>query len=191
AGGRGAATDNDGSSVRLRARDQGLVLDLELHATKPLVLHGERGLSAKSAEPGNASYYIGYTRMAARGRIGMEGSGVEAVGEAWFDHEWSTSALGSGALGWDWWSLQLDDGRELMFFEIRQADGSREAASSGTLVAADGRTRRLRAADIETTVLARWTSPRSGASYPARWRMLVPSEELGLEIEPLVADQEM
>ena len=185
------ATSADAASVRLRARDQGLVVDLELRATKPLVLHGDRGLSAKSAEPGNASYYVGYTRLSARGRIGTDGRGAEATGEAWFDHEWSTSALGPGALGWDWWSLQLGDGRELMFFEIRRQDGSRDAASSGTLVAADGRTRWLRAADVETTVLGRWTSPRSAASYPARWRMLVPSEELELEIEPLVADQEM
>jgi len=181
----------DGATVRLRARDHGLVLDLELRAEKPLVLHGDRGLSAKSAEPGNASYYVGYTRMAARGGIGTTGALVEADGDAWFDHEWSTSALGPKAVGWDWWSLQLDDGRELMFFEIRQADGSRDPASSGTLVAADGRTRRLRAEDVETAALARWTSPRSGASYPARWRLRIPSEGLELEIEPLVADQEM
>lgn len=185
------ATSADGASVRLRARDQGLVVDLELRATKPLVLHGDRGLSVKSGEPGNASYYVGYTRMSARGRIGTDGRGAEAAGEAWFDHEWSTSALGPKAVGWDWWSLQLDDGRELMFFEIRQADGGRDAASSGTLVAADGRTRRLQATDVETTVLARWTSPRSGASYPARWRVRVPSEGLELAVEPLVADQEM
>ena len=132
-------TSADGSSVRLQARDQGLVLDLELRATKPLVLHGDRGLSAKSAEPGNASYYVVVhaddgARPDRHGR-----SGAEATGEAWFDHEWSTSALGPGAVGWDWWSLQLDDGRELMFFEIRRQDGGRDAASSGTLVAADGR----------------------------------------------------
>jgi len=185
------ARSADGASVRLRARDQGLVLDLELRATKPLVLHGDRGLSAKSAEPGNASYYVGYTRMAARGRIGTDGAGAEAAGEAWFDHEWSTSALGAGAVGWDWWSLQLDDGRELMFFEIRRQDGARDAASSGTLVAADGKTRRLGAAEVEAEVLGHWTSPRSNASYPARWRIRVPSEDLELEIEPLVADQEM
>jgi predicted secreted hydrolase len=185
------AASADGASVRVRARDGRLVLDLELRATKPLVLHGERGLSAKSSEPGNASYYIGYTRMAARGRIGTEGSGVEASGEAWFDHEWSTSALGKGALGWDWWSLQLDDGRELMFFEIRRQDGTRDPASSGTLVAPDGRTRRLAAADVEAAVLARWTSPRSGASYPSRWQLQLASEELELDVEPLVADQEM
>jgi predicted secreted hydrolase len=185
------ATRADGSAVRLRARDQGLVLDLELGATKPLVLHGDRGLSAKSAEPGNASYYVGYTRLRASGRIGTDGSGASAQGEAWFDHEWSTSALGAGAIGWDWWSLQLDDGRELMLFEIRQKDGGRDPASGGTLVAADGRSRRLSAADVETTALGHWTSPRSGASYPARWRLRIPSEGIELEVEPLVADQEM
>ena len=181
----------DGSSVHLTAQDQGLVLDLELRATKPLVLHGDRGLSAKSGEPGNASFYVGYTRMAARGRIGADGQGAEAAGEAWFDHEWSTSALGARAVGWDWWSLQLDDGRELMFFEIRRQDGGRDPASSGTLVAVDGRTKRLAAADVEAVATGSWTSPRSGARYPARWRLRIPAEDLDVEIEPLVADQEL
>jgi predicted secreted hydrolase len=181
----------DGSSVRLHASDGGLRLDLELRSAKPLVAHGDRGLSPKSDEPGNASYYVGYTRMAARGRIGAGKGSVEATGEAWFDHEWSTSALGASAVGWDWWSLQLDDGRELMLFEIRRADGGREAAKGGTLVAPDGSTRRLLAADFEAQALGRWTSRLSGADYPARWRIRVPSEELVLEAEPLVADQEL
>jgi len=184
------AAARDGSLVRIQARDQSLVLDLELRAVKPLVAHGDRGLSAKSGEPGNASYYVSYTRMAARGRIGADGRGTDAVGEAWFDHEWSTSALGPKAVGWDWWSLQLDDGRELMYFEIRHADGSRGEASGGTLVGVDGRARRLDASAVEVQVLGRFTSPGSGASYPARWRLRVPSEELELVVEPLVADQE-
>jgi len=185
------ALSPDAARVRVRARDAGLVLDLELGATKPLVAHGERGLSAKSDEPGNSSYYIGYTRMAARGELGTGGTGTKVAGEAWFDHEWSTSALGPQAVGWDWWSLQLDDGRELMFFEIRREDGSREPASSGTLVAPDGRTRRLAAADVAVEVLERWTSPHTRATYPARWRLRVPSEDLELEVVPLAADQEM
>ena len=185
------ATSPDGASVRVRARDGPLVLDLELQAAKPLVAHGDRGLSPKSDEPGNASYYLGYTRMAARGRVGTDGTGAVVTGEAWFDHEWSTSALGPQAVGWDWFSLQLGDGRELMLFEIRRADGSREAASGGTLVAHDGRTRQLRSTDFEIAVLERWTSPESRAAYPARWRLHVPSEGLELEVTPLVADQEM
>jgi predicted secreted hydrolase len=186
-----AASSPDGSSVRLRASDGDIVLDLDLRATKPLVAHGERGLSRKSDEPGNASAYVSYTRMAVSGRVGTGGRGEVASGEAWFDHEWSTSALGPGALGWDWWSLQLDDGRELMFFEIRRADKGRESASSGTLVAADGRPRRLSSADVEFEALDHWTSPHSQARYPARWRIRVPSEALELEVKPLLADQEM
>jgi predicted secreted hydrolase len=185
------ATSPDGASVRVRARDGPLVLDLELHAAKPLVAHGDRGLSPKSDEPGNASYYVGYTRMAARGRLGADGTGTPVTGDAWFDHEWSTSALGPQAVGWDWFSLQLADGRELMLFEIRRADGSREAASGGTLVAHDGRTRQLRSTDFEIAVLERWASPESRAAYPSRWSLRVPSEGLELEVTPLVADQEM
>jgi len=190
---RADASNADGSAVRLAARDaaSGLSLDLELAATKSLVPHGDRGLSPKSDEPGNASYYVGYTRMAAQGRIGAGGREAEAAGEAWFDHEWSTSALGAGAVGWDWFSLQLDDGRELMYFQIRRGDGSVEPASGGTLVERDGRTRRLAREDVAIDVLDHWTSPQTGARYPARWRVQVLSAALDLVVEPWVEDQEM
>ncbi len=198
---RADSLNADGSAVRLVARDaaSGLSLDLELRATKPLVAHGDRGLSPKSDEPGNASYYIGYTRMTARGRVGTAdiagGSPaqreIEVAGEAWFDHEWSTSALGAGAVGWDWFSLQLDDGREVMFFQIRRDDGTVEPASGGTLVERDGRTRRLARDDVRIEVLRRWTSADTGGTYPSRWRLTVPSEGLDLLVEPWLEAQEM
>ncbi len=198
---RADSLNDDGSAVRLVARDaaKSLSLDLELRATKPLVAHGDRGLSPKSDEPGNASYYVGYTRMAARGRVGTSGgtggSGnlpeVAVSGEAWFDHEWSTSALGAGAVGWDWFSLQLDDGRELMHFQIRREDESVEPASGGTLVERDGRTRRLSRDDVKIEVLRRWTSPETGGTYPSRWRLTVPTEGLDLLVEPWLDAQEM
>ncbi len=198
---RAEARNADGSTVRLTAHDaaSGLSLDLELAATKPLVAHGDRGLSPKSDEPGNASYYVGYTRMTARGRIGTAGTagdsavkGALAVaGEAWFDHEWSTSALGPGAVGWDWFSLQLDDGRELMLFQIRREDGSTEPASGGTLVERNGRARRVVREDVSIDVLGHWTSPESGGRYPSRWRVRVPSAGLDLLTEPWLESQEM
>jgi len=190
---RADASNADGSAVRLTGRDAatGLSLDLELAATKPLVAHGDRGLSPKSEEPGNASYYVGYTRMAAQGRIGAGGDEAEVAGEAWFDHEWSTSALGEGAVGWDWFSLQLDDGRELMHFQIRREDGSIELVSGGTLVERDGRTRRLARDDVSVDVLDHWTSPQTGARYPSRWRVQVPSQGLDLLVEPWLEGQEM
>ena len=188
-----------GAAGRARRGVRSLSLDLELRATKPLVAHGDRGLSPKSDEPGNASYYVGYTRMAARGRIGSADTAagpsgeraVDVTGEAWFDHEWSTSALGSGAVGWDWFSLQLDDGRELLHFQIRREDGGIEPVSGGTLVERDGRTRRLSRDDVRIEVLRRWTSPDTGATYPSRWRLAVPSEGLDLAVEPWLEAQEM
>jgi predicted secreted hydrolase len=190
---RAESPAGDGSRIRLRARDaaSGLVLDLALEARKPLVAHGDRGVSAKSGERGNASYYVGYTRLSALGTIGVGASPAEASGEAWFDHEWSTSALGPDAVGWDWLSLQLDDGRELMCFRIRRADGSVEEASSGTLVDASGAARRLGRDDFEIVPLGRWTSPHTGTTYPSRWRVRVPGEGLDLVVTPLLEDQEM
>jgi predicted secreted hydrolase len=189
---RAESPNADGSRIRLGARDPetGLVLELELAATKPLVAHGDRGLSPKSDEPGNASYYVGYTRLAARGRLGVSGE-APVAGEAWFDHEWSTSALGPGAVGWDWFSLQLDDGRELMLFRIRREDGGVEPVSGGTLVEADGRARRLLRNDASIDILDHWTSPPSGGRYPSRWRVRVPSAGLDVLVEPWLADQEM
>jgi predicted secreted hydrolase len=183
--------DGDGGAVRLVAHDasSSLSLDLDLRATKPLVAHGDHGLSAKSDEPGNASYYVGYTRMAARGRIGANGAEADVAGEAWFDHEWSTSALGPGAVGWDWFSLQLDDGRELMLFRIRREDGGLEPASGGTLVDRDGRTRRLSSGDVRLEVRRRWTSPDTGATYPSLWRLS--GADLDLLVEPWAPAQEM
>ncbi len=184
--------DADGSRVRLGASDveAGLSLDLELVATKALVAHGDRGLSPKSDEPGNASYYVGYTRLAAQGRLGLSADAAVA-GEAWFDHEWSTSALGPGAVGWDWFSLQLDDGRDLMLFRIRHEDGSVERVSGGTLVGGDGQARRLMPEEVSIDVLDHWTSPQSGGRYPSRWRVRVPSTGLDVLVEPRLADQEI
>jgi predicted secreted hydrolase len=190
--GAGSGGNRDGRHVRLNAHDaaSGLSLDLELRATKPLVAHGDRGLSPKSDEPGNASYYVGYTRMTARGRLGVSGD-VDVAGQAWFDHEWSTSALGPGAVGWDWFSLQLDDGRELMLFRIRREDGSTEPASGGTLVDRDGGARRLRREDVSVNVFGHWRSPESGGRYPSGWRLQVSSADLDLIVEPCVEAQEM
>jgi predicted secreted hydrolase len=185
------ALDADGRRMRMQARDEGLALDLSLEARKPLARHGERGLSRKSAAPGNASYYVGYTRLDARGRLRAGGSARDVVGQAWFDHEWSTSALGAGVVGWDWFSLQLDDQCELMFYGLRRADGSREAASAGSLVLPDGALTPLGDDDVETRALAYWTSPASGARYPVRWRLRVARLDLELEVTALAPAQEL
>jgi predicted secreted hydrolase len=181
----------EGSLVRLYAKEGEMALDLTLRPTKPIARHGDQGLSPKSETPGNASYYLSYTRMATEGQLTVRGQALVVQGESWFDHEWSTSALGEGAVGWDWFSLQLGDGRELMLFQIRRQDGGLEPVSGGTLVEPDGRTLRLAMSDVQIEVLSRWRSPKTNAEYPARWRITIPAAQVELDAEPWLAEQEM
>ncbi len=186
------ALDVVGEVVHLRAAQGGLALDLTLNAVKPIVAHGDAGLSPKSATPGNASYYLSFTRMATEGTVTLgDGAAQPVTGESWFDHEWSTSALGKGAIGWDWFSLQLGDGQELMYFQIRQADGTLEPVSGGTLVAADGSMRHLAAGEVQIEVLNTWHSEISGADYPSGWHIVIPSAGIDLRATPWIDAQEM
>ncbi|MBK7782482.1 MAG: carotenoid 1,2-hydratase [Ardenticatenia bacterium] len=177
--------------TRLSARDGDMALDLRLEPQKGRVLHGEQGYSPKGPEPGNASMYLSFTRLGATGSISAGGRTLPVAGLAWMDHEWSTSALGARQTGWDWFSLQLDDGRDLMLFQLREHGGGVAASSSGSLIAADGRVRPLGRSDFDLTVTDRWTSPRSGARYPSGWRLAIPSASLDLVLEPQLADQEL
>lgn len=180
-----------GLPMRLRAAEGGVAIDLVVSTDRPPVLQGERGLSRKGPEPGNASYYYSFTRMAARGTVRRDGETLAVSGTAWMDREWSTSALGADLAGWDWFALQLGDGRDLMFYVLRRRDGTPDPFSAGVLVDAEGATRPLGAADVSLEVLAYWTSPRSGVRYPARWRLAVPAAELRLDVVPRLADQEL
>ena len=172
-------------------RDRGLALTLELQPLKPLVLHGEGGVSRKGPEPGNVSAYVSYTRMAARGRLTLDGRERAVQGEAWFDHEWGSTQLGAGIVGWDWLGIRFADGRELMLYRLRAADGSVASQSAGTLVERDGTTRRLAATEFAIEPLSWWASPRTGARYPARLRARVPGASIDLEVRPEVPDSEL
>jgi predicted secreted hydrolase len=172
-------------------RDGGTVLTLELQPGRPPVLQGDNGLSRKGPEVGNASVYVSLPRLAARGRLTLDGRERAVQGEAWFDHEWGTSQLGAAVVGWDWLGLRLADGRELMLYRLRDADGSAAPQSAGTLVQRDGTTHRLVASDFTLEPLSWWTSPRIGGRYPARLRVRVPGVGLDLAVRPEIADAEL
>ncbi len=192
--------------LRLRAADgaqeKGIGIDLVLRPDKPPVAHGEGGLSRKGGGPGNASYYYSFTRLPAEGTVVTGGERVAVTGRLWMDREWSTSALTPEQQGWDWFSLQLDDGRDLMVYALRlRSETSAEragdvervldSASSGTLVEPDGTARHLELSDVEIEPIDRWQSPRSGAVYPIRWRLRVPDAGIDLMIATPVEDQEL
>jgi len=177
--------------IRLRAAEEEASIDLVLDTARPIVLQGDRGLSRKSAAPGNASYYYSMTRLATRGSVRVDGVSFPVEGNSWLDREWGTGSLEKGQTGWDWFALQLSDGRDLMFYRLRGEGGVTGPFSAGTLVLPDGSVRRLSPDDVRIEPLGYWKSPESGALYPSRWRMLLPSEGLTLEVVPRIADQEL
>lgn len=177
--------------LTLRAEADGMALDLRLESMKPRVLQGERGYSPKSDRPGNASHYYSYTRLAATGTVALDGARRVVEGRAWLDREWSTSALADDQAGWDWFALQLADGRDLMVYRMRGTDGSTDPASAGVLVTRDGAVTRLGAGDFALREVDHWRSPTTGARYPVVWRLEVPGEGLRFRVRAAVRDQEM
>lgn len=188
---RAEASTEPSASHTLVAHDETHALALTLRPAKPLVTHGAAGISRKGKEVGQASHYYSFTRLATTGSLTINGELFEVSGTSWMDHEFGSGDLGNDQVGWDWFSLQLEDDTELMLYRMRRKDGSSDLASSGTAVSPDGRTRHLEVADFQIESTETWTSPESKATYPSRWRLTFPSLDLVLDVTPLLADQEL
>jgi predicted secreted hydrolase len=178
--------------LRLSADQDGVELELVLDAGKPHVRQGDDGLSQKGPEPGNASFYYAHTRMPASGWVVKDGDSVSVAGLAWLDREWSTSALSEGQVGWDWFALQLDDGWEVMVYQLRRSDGTPDRLSDGVLVDPEGHRVPLAwGTDVEVQPTGTWASPVDGSVYPSGWRVRVPARGWDLTVEPAIRDQEL
>jgi len=182
--------DRDGTT-RLVAEEDGVAIDLELLATVAPILNGERGLSRKGAAPGAASYYYSSPGMRASGELTLDGAKRRVAGSCWLDREWSTSALDAEQIGWDWFALDLGDAGHLMLYSMRRRDGRRDPHSSGTWIGSNGEAVKLASDEFEIEATARWTSPRTGSTYPSTWIVRVPSRDAQFKIVPLLADQEL
>lgn len=185
-----AETDSGSEHWVLQASDDEFALNIQLVAAKAPVLNGNRGLSQKSAEPGNASYYYSITRWQTDGLLRLGRDEFSVTGLSWLDREWSSSALAADQQGWDWFSLQLSDGSELMLYNLRKNDGSQDPYSGGTWVAADGTTRHLRRDEFSLSANRSWDSPEGG-TYPSGWDIRVPNLRLSLQVAPIMDDQEL
>jgi predicted secreted hydrolase len=171
-----------GTGQELQAITSKMQLQLTLHPEKPPVIHGENGVSQKAQGAGHASYYISLTRLAATGKLAINGEDLQVSGLAWMDHEFFTHQLAPDQVGWDWLSVQLEDNTELMLFHIRRKDGSIDPFSAGTYVDAQGKSTHLQAADFALTPQSQtWASPVTHAAYPIAWKIAVP--KLGIELE--------
>jgi len=185
-GGGATAAEN----WELAASGDELALHLNLIAEKPPVLNGIDGLSQKSATQGNASYYYSISRLRSEGTLNIAGETYAVSGLSWLDREWSSSTLAGDQQGWDWFALQLSDGSDLMFYNIRKTDGSQDENSAGTWISGDGEVRHLGRDDLAITVTAEWDSPEGG-TYPAHWDIHLPKFDLMLTVTPLIDRQEL
>ncbi len=179
------------SNIELTAKSDDFSIALQLQAKKKIVLQGERGLSQKSPEPGNASYYYSYTRMQTTGHIKIKQTSYDVKGTSWMDREWSSSALSKEQSGWDWFALQLSDNSELMFYQLRRKDGNISSNSLGAVFHADDSKTDLNLSEIEIKVLDQWKSPHTQINYPSKWHLLIPKLGIDLTITPLINDQEL
>jgi predicted secreted hydrolase len=169
----------------------GVALSLVATAAKPIVLQGDRGLSAKSDAPGNASHYYSFPRLRITGTLVDQGKTRRVTGEGWLDREFSTSALTPGQRGWDWFCIQLNTREELMIYLMRNASGGIDRVSEATLIAPDGTTRRWPARSFSVEPTGTWKSPHTGATYPSGWRLRIPEADCALTISPILPDQEL
>ncbi|MCB0144554.1 MAG: carotenoid 1,2-hydratase, partial [Caldilineaceae bacterium] len=166
-------------------------IDLTLDEQGELLLHGDKGLSQRGPETGNANYYYSLVRQQTSGQIVIDGRTHAVTGLSWMDHEFGAFAPSLGAVGWDWFSATLGDGTVLMFGSFHDNQGDSRSLYGGTLGYPDGRQFALGQDDVELTPLGSWQSPTTAIRYPARWQVRIPKYNLELQITPLVADQEM
>jgi predicted secreted hydrolase len=184
----GAKTPN---TYGLKASSGSQRLDLLLNDSKGPVLQGQNGYSPKGPNPGDASMYYSLTHLITTGNIQIDNTVYPVNGLSWMDHEFSTSALAPDQVGWDWFALQLDDNSELMLFHLRRSDGTIDPYSSGTLIERDARTSHLNLSQFMIASTGTWKSPHSLATYPSGWKITIPGSNISLNVEPLVADQEL
>ncbi len=182
--------DFDGD-FSLSAAEKDYAIQLTLRALRPPTLQGDNGFSRKSVEPGHASEYYSITRLETHGAVRIEGKTYAVSGTSWFDREWATNQLTAGQVGWNWFSIQLSDGTDLMLYQMRDKGGQIDPASSGTISRADGTTGQLGERDFALKPTLFWTSPASQARYPIGWQLRIDRLGLLLDISTPVANQEL
>jgi predicted secreted hydrolase len=170
---------------------QDFTLSLNLATSRPLVKHGVNGYSRKGQQPGNASIYYSFTRLPTQGTLEIGQEKFSVIGSSWMDHEFGTSFLEAGQVGWDWFALQLDDGSDLMLFQIRNVLPLVPPNLSGTLISPNGNVTKLAASDIKLTSSQPWKSPATGGQYPLQWEIELPQQQGKLQVTTKLKAQEM
>jgi predicted secreted hydrolase len=181
----------DQRTQELNAIANNFSLKLQLRAEKAPIIHGKDGISRKAEGEGKASHYISLTHLTTTGTIELDGARFEVDGLSWMDHEFFTHQLDVAQSGWDWLSLQLTDGSEIMLYRLRRKDGATDPYSAGTYVDPQGRSKFLASVDFGLTPGKTWTSPTTHAQYPIEWSIHIPSLGLDSAVATRLPQQEL
>ena len=181
----------DHRQFQLQAHAEEFSIDLVVESRKPPVMHGANGVSYKGQQPNQTSHYYSLTRLHTTGSVEVGDTSMPVEGVSWMDHEFGSGDLADNLVGWDWFSLQLDNNHEIMAYGLRRADSTFDPASSGTLVFPNGASKALSLQDLQISVNRHWNSPVSGANYPSQWILAIPAEDIELSLSPRMANQEL
>ncbi|CAN5704294.1 lipocalin-like domain-containing protein [soil metagenome] len=180
-----------GDRFVLKADTPDFGLHLILNSAKQPVVHGQNGVSQKASCKGCASHYYSMTRLKSEGYVYLKGQAVPVTGTSWMDHEFGSNQLTAEQVGWDWYSVQLDNNTELMLYIIKKADNAIDANSSGTIIFPDGSSKHICQSEFTIKTARNWKSPHTGGLYPMDWTISVPSQKLNLTLVPSLDDQEL
>jgi predicted secreted hydrolase len=175
----------------LKAGDKNFGIEFMLIPEKIPVIHGKNGISQKAEGEGYASHYYSIPRLKTDGKIFLQNKEVSVQGISWMDHEFGSSQLREYQVGWDWFSLQLDQGIELMLYQVRHKGGNIDPYSSGTIIFPNGTHEHLPKIEFQIEVLDKWKSRKSRAIYPSKWNIKIPSHQIEVTLSPTVQDQEL
>ena len=178
------------TQLQLALSQETTALSLTLEADTPIIKQGVDGYSQKSADPCNASYYYSLPRLTTTGDIIFNGIAHSVTGSAWLDREWSSSALADNQVGWDWFAMQLDDGRSIMVYQLRLQDNKVDTYSHAVEIDAAGNKTEIPFGDwtIETD---EWWQSDSGSRYPVSGTFHRRDTKETIAFKPLINDQEL
>ncbi|MCZ7865418.1 iron ABC transporter permease [Agrobacterium salinitolerans] len=165
--------------IDLSASGKGFHYLLQLQASGPLVLQGDRGFSVKSTA-GQASYYYSQPFYDVSGNVELDGRILQVTGKAWLDREWSSQPLASNQTGWDWFSLHFASGEKMMAFRLRDNEGG---YTSANWISADGKSSPIDPEEIE--ILPLQTATVNGKTVPVKWNLKMPSRGLDIKTTAL------
>ena len=177
--------------IRLQVNSKLAALDLRMKSLKDPVIHGENGISPKGNQLGQSSHYYSLTRLSVLGHIRVEERSFDVNGQAWMDHEFSTNQLAENQIGWDWFSLQLDNNFEVMLFQLRTKNGSLDPNSAGTVISPEGEKIPLDNSLFQLRSVRKWISSQSGIEYPVEWQIFIPEYQAFMQVTPLLENQEL